>query len=845
MLLLHRLSNREIFWKLRTWLDKQRFKFHRSLTSNREGFGSRRLYLTILYKFVRAFIVSLIFVTAAIILLEHLEDRLHIGTWLKEYAVSWGISLEKHSNDLYTDIATIFAAIAGIYFATVSIIASTSYAHQAKEVRHLIWRERLNHFFFNYSVSLITVSLLLAAINGMGYTTGYLLFTVIVFLSLIGILSFVHVTTRLFDFFSPTTLLASHIVPDIKKWVGNATIQGKQWQVPEVQNYYQENTERNLTLIEGIVASYFATSPSEYGKTRSDEEVKSIISQLSKLIYYYSYHKQKIPSDSLWFRRTHKHKEWFAANSSEVELALRAEIGLTPEQVPDKIWFEKRLLSVLDTAFHHIYSSQNYRLAITVLNAMQNYLDHIVDRADPETALLITEWLMPGQKKFIQGIQLELGEQQEHLIEEKIAMPLAFVDYYGMLFVSILVGYRKRVERLTAEKLTKEIAQINWFSSDDIYAHDFPNELVSQLQFIQKGLRFEASVEGNIASPEWYIHQLAAIGALKFLSTIPEKTAGLLENNIANFTNILINKDHKQYFLALQLIDRGFEACTKAHVLADHIESAQNSLLELLKVKDIPHPQADIESFRKRINACRKQLVESFGRLSPITQLLPRHASVPDYFGRAYWFIAEECLNCIIDNDHELFGKLFPSYFMQTFLAYDRFVKEYAKTQQEYWAIQNMDILLDLYALSGYALIYGELGQTEIWNTVDQQWKSYMQNLNPEGITSAKWVEAIIKIASGRSAFFGISNRYSVRCSWELRVSHDLSSKGLVEDDRYYSRRRDRERQHESDIIEIISHTIHMGSWFCHAEDIFTAHYLWPLLPEDSDIEPSVKGGIS
>lgn len=822
-LISHYLLNQKWCWWLKDKISYLNFLYHRQVTTFRNNLNAEVSYFHFFWDILKTALVSISITIPFIVLFEIVDvSYLH---WEK---------LEDQK-EIYSDIATIFTALISIYFATISIVVSTLYKNFSRRVANLIWYEKFSRFYYKYLTFIIVLSLILEAINITDYKTSYLLYIVTVFLGVMAVIGFLTANIRLFSLFSPIGLLRFSISPNTKKWILRTTSSDKQSNVKVIQAHCRKEVNSDLVALENIITNVFKESSNvDKSAKYSEDEIRELVVELIALLYFYSFKKCAIPQDSLWFKPAIKHKEWFKANSTEVEFG---EISLIPEEYLDKNWFEKKLLDMIVIILSYIKNSKNYSLAIPFFNLLQESVNKIAANSSPQSAIFFIEYLRPFHKEFIETVSPDILEQREYLIEDKITLPLATIDNYGAIFVSLILGFRQAIENLSINSVINKIDYIDWLSENDIYNHGFTDEVVSQFKYLKDRIEFEYEVEKKIVTPRWYIHQIIANSILEFLQKIPERTNAILQNEFVNLSTTLIQQNNQ--ISSLQIINRGIQACNKAIFLCNSLYKVQNEIVTLIKVKDIPHAKIDIDKFRSDILLHRKTLVRNFGNLSSTIQTLPKHHSIPDYFGGFYWFLGQECIECLVNDDSELFFNLFPVYFIHTFAVYEHFVKNNLKTNLEYWAIQCSDILLDLFTLSGYALIYKELGYDKIWKVVDKQWRRIISvNQEREKYEDKdKWLKNIIKIASNRSTFFSTSNRSTVRYKWKSIIWRDLVKKGFASSDNYQTFYSIRKRKYQSDLLEVLHSGIGRLNWYYDSYDIFVAFYLLNFLTNKGDIE--------
>lgn len=826
MRLLHQLANKRYFWKF--WYKAARLKFglNKNAYKIKSDITQKRGSLDILISVVKKYLFELIFLCLAIWCVEFLERKVGLKEAVKNF-VPEEVIKKQNISEIYPGIAALFTAFITIYFASISILASTSYLKLPTQTKSLIWKEKGNYFLYNYLMALIVIAIILSALNSFGYDTGYIVFIATVLLSLFGMMAFVFFTVRLFGFFSPVSLLEAYLVPNIQNLIEQITVNRKQFL--ELQNHCQRLVESDLTLIENIIRTEFSDKSIE--TAHSGEEVEKLIKQLFQVLTYYSSRKQSIPLDSLWYKKRSKHKSYFEVDyHSEINLTHQLDTTMVAAEIPDLMWLEKKVATILELIFSHIFLTKNYRLCGIALSSLQAHLELIIEQADHNTAIFILENLAPKLQNFILDINPKFQEIGGNSIDSSALESLAIADYYGCIFISAILGYRKRIEGLCGK-----IEGVDFSSKKGLYAQNFPSEIIARLEDLQKRLKFEIAVEGKITSQKYYIDQLVATAVLDFVNKVPDKVLKLLDWGIIKFIAKLI--EQKNFLMLLPLFDRVLEAINKAFSFANQLEKDENEIAKFIKVKDISHIRTNVEDFRKKLMEHRRVVLENFPKFSAISFFISKHDStIPDYFGNYYFRLSQICVEAMVKNDSELFLKIFPAYFLHSFSVYDYLVGKFNEnnSNKEYWGVRISDVLMNLFIISGYALIYREIGQKEIWQVVDNQWKCAPEILKRENLKDA--MHTMIQIASCNNSFYA-SPTNQIRFEWERLVKSDLFKRGIIQerDTSFFGKKP--ERKHQSDILEILAqYNTSFLSWYYGAEVVFIACYL-DELPDDKKSE--------
>jgi hypothetical protein len=573
-----------------------------------------------------------------------------------------------------------------------------------------------------------------------------------------------------------------------------------------------------------------------YGK----DQLKELLGRALFLLRFYGLKKASIPTESYWFKRTYRQLNWFTSNSTVTDIGMYTGGSLQPETVPDQMWFEKELAAKVLKILSLGLEAQDRLLISNFFSTIQQYTEKFAQEQSTEIAFFLLDIIRPISRRFL--LDVVIGSEDYLNIESGLMVALSIADNYGLVPLSIINGTVKGISSIEPSSLKRAVNKIRWRSTDSIYRLRFPKEMINQLMFIQKGLNAEYYIEGHLTTPDWYILQAANFGAINYISLIPERILNLLREDFVILSTALIEKG--RYFLALQIIERGLEACNKCETHFETYQKYYSDFITKQTVATFVAPNLDWGKINASLEECRKQLIENFAQITPFTGTLPEHPSIPDYFGKAYWVISEECLRCIVTDKATLFDKLFPVYFHHVFVAFDRCRGKYRDTNDNFWLIQSMDIMRDLLTISGYAMIYNELGNRAVWSTVERVWDSFVEQHRQAGTLEAI-LRTVVTVALGRGAFVGVSSKRSVvLMNWMQFVSQDLNRRGLLREDRYgYSLRERNVTYHESPLITYLQQNTSLSLWTSNPDEIFVAFKLLQIMPPTDQDQVNARIG--
>lgn len=195
-------QNHGVYWRIKRVTDRIRFRYHRQLfhtkSELRELGEKRSAFFGVLRAILSQAVVALVAVVALLALDRFLPlpipARLSIA--VKPDAVL----------TMMSTLAQISATLLGLYFAAVSLVASTSYNRVSGEVRALVVGEEVGSFYFGFLAQFAGLTIFLTVCHAVGFTLGLWSISAAMFVGIFGVFGFVELGLRTFTFFDPATL---------------------------------------------------------------------------------------------------------------------------------------------------------------------------------------------------------------------------------------------------------------------------------------------------------------------------------------------------------------------------------------------------------------------------------------------------------------------------------------------------------------------------------------------------------------------------------------------------------------------------------------------------------------
>lgn len=788
------------------------FKVRWSLKDRKEWSSSRFIIL-------KVFLKPLLFALFIVFLFETGEHLfLQNKSYLKPYLPIWIIRVWNSLREVIkidisgyrpflSPLITVSGTFLGLYFTALNVLLSSTYKQVTTDIRRLLIRDKVGNAYTQIVAFTGAYALILFGLTVLGYTPGFSSLLLLIILGVSEIYCFINQWLRLFQLFDPSTLVF-YLAKDLIQWIREATIKGLWWQDVSFQQHFQKQAEEVLNTYRNLIIT-----------VRGEEHLRSqslikLSNSLLSLLEFYETEKVGIPSQSKWFKTTFQHKDWISASHSETSIATQTGTTLLPKEVPDLMWIEKEIGKIIDFALKGFLEKQDLPNALNLFQNFQNVTKNLARNYSIEEALLLFRIIKVNTQTHSQNFEVPNISAENDL--DPLRFTLALVDFCALSFINILLGLSEGAERISAESLRTFIESTDWESNKSLYRGRFPRKVLQQLELAKNHLNFERTVEGKSVTPVWYQLQLLNLSYFRFLdSTLKSLLIGL-EEVFVEEANRLIKQ--KKYILAIHLIERGFEACNK---FAYHFHALEGHCGELDKTRqltDVPWVTFPWEEYQKKINAIHQQLVILFSSsLYPIIQL-PRIEDLPDYFGHAYTVLTDECFKAMASGNEELCRKIFPAVFIACLEAHDRQKKlEVVDVATKFGFCA--DPVIDLFDLSGYAIIFKELDGVDYWDSVRNTWDNYFANTQDR----LQLIKSFI--AFGTYQPFGIFPRSITRTSWQQHLGRVLRERGLMRDDVFHRGSRgeqDNTEQHPSRIIRILTRSMMLHE---KARDIFVVTY--------------------
>jgi hypothetical protein len=787
---------------------KRRFKA-RSLL--RESAESVSIFSQMMRVIFWRLIFSLVLVFVCAVLDHHLADLnpQWIPTWLHR-------EVEKEAQrDFFTALGGISAAFLTLYFTALSVVVSTAYARAPGKIRSLIIREEVGSLYFGILAQFAGVVIVMLSSLAFGYHVGPLNTVLASALCLFSIFGFVFLGVRAFEYFDPAALVS---LLNRRFWleIQSVTPDGYQWLDQSFQAHHQRQAEELLGNYSDLV-TVASQKENLHGKGLVDVG-KGLLLALN----FYAKEKVRIPSQSFWFKRAYRHKNWLLTSHNELEIALTTGTVIQPDSVPDLLWFETEAARILAETFHQLGERRDLSGTVALTTSLQNHLGGMGQCLAITEALLVFKAVVPTLRSQSGGENIVVTDDSSKAMNR-----LAISELYVLALINLLLGLSNELEKLGPDSLRNLLRSINWLKQETLYFDRIlPRKVIQELESLRECFDFEMRIEGTVVSPEWLQIEMAALAFARFLDDLTKPLLNEFEITFGNEVETQLAA--KNHVLVAQLVQRGLEASEKLSRSFVKLQKLHEEYATLNRSKEYEWPKIDWNVFQERITALRVRLITALAKSSNELADLPEQESWPDFFGHAYTVLGEECFTAMAAGKEDLFQIVFPTFFNLVLRANEKLRQKFLNDAQN--VRLSVDPLLDLMAVSGFAAVFTELDSKSFWTATEKCWNGYL-SLYRDNDQRRQIIELLCTITEPNWNM-RITPRDIMRTRWQQMFGRVLHARGIF-----------RERTFWDDRRSVVKHPSRLVRVFCRSEylstkpdDVFLTMYIFKR-PESAGIK--------
>lgn len=798
------------YWVVQRWLSSFVFRVRLSrYTASQRGTAFTAVASTS-GRLARLFLPALLVALASIAVLD----------WLASVALAIAPNIElvrgfgsRPSPEEYGGFliatAAFGATLLGLFYTALSVVISTGYSRAPADVRSLLLNEQEGRVYTRAVGLFVAGSLLIIAATFLGYRPPVLTLAVVAVLSSTSVLALLVLGPRAFAFFD-IAALGQPLRRKFDQWAERSARVNPD---PAFERHFGQQASAVLDLYPMLIAEATAA-----GEAAADQ-LERIGHQLRWLWASYAVTKTRIPPNSFWYERQPAHRDWLAAEDLVLQPAVATGTGLPPEEVPDRLWVERRVAAALRTILMGLSRSGRgegaYRLALSVSELTESLASAFQFDATQESLSVLTELVRP------------LASSHDPARAETLDRVLryAIIDSHGLAVVGLILGLQRTSDHFAAPGLWHDVDRALEFGTDQ--TAPYLSAVLDYIEYLRQPLQFEIRVEGHQQTPRWFLRQLVARKLHGLVATALERTTQAIEQRLLAAADAADDP-----IAAAVFATRALEAIDKLQTHLPTTSRALDQFEAIRRSKDEFWPSRDDDGLRDRVRALHDRCFDTLSRLV-LTVPEALDPSIPDFFGHAYTALVAESFDLLQTQRAERFRSLFPPLFLGGWRAYER-VRASISPETADPRIQVIRLsgpVVDLMELSGYALLERELGSPEPWDACLKAWEVHFA-AQSDPVAAAEQLIALVTLRDLPALLPGDLIRTARVQRFHPRLAEVVGADDLW--DLGYGRR----ARHASPIIRAVAHVT-----LSHTEIValFLNEVVVPRLPPGAQLPPAVR----
>jgi hypothetical protein len=624
------------------------------------------------------------------------------------------------ANDSYSSLLSTISGIGGVlialYYSGMVAAGSSVYAKAPGVLRELLLREPIGKFFIQLVAFTTFLALCLLTFSAVGFSPIRFAFPLLILLSGVTVLSFVHLGQQAFNLFDPTRLAGS-IFEDLEGALMRVAAPNRFWEDPSFQWHANRQADAALHALGTLAAHAIADEHLKAGAV-ADVAVSTV-----NFLYRYETSKGRIPTKSKWYSTQFRHVDFYAANAHKAHLAIRSGGSVQPEISQDEQWVEKLAFDIVLQALASNLHESSQSEAIRILNCLRVYSEYLGRNWQVNAATDLC--FKVADTVFTAILTAEL--QGLPAVGPIANWQAALLEYVALIQIAALLGFIESVRQTSPETLDVELKKIRWQAPKSSYrAHVKPFAL-PKVEWLNQRISFELQAEGKRVTPDWFILQLVSRDYLTALQSCTEALFRASKDGFQAWSSHF-EQAGNPWGRAI-LLNRHGEYLSK---FSAHLHWIQGLEREFEKVKILPDllgwPEPKGESFSANLASAQADQNQTVAEMALELSKVTRPGSLPDFAGEFLARTANHLVDSLFDSAANDFQELFPVFWRASLAKFSTLFSDLETAEQDGYArfARSATPLLDLVEISGFAILVSELKVTPApWQAPQDLWSPY------------------------------------------------------------------------------------------------------------------------
>ena len=349
------------YWYARTQLTKLRsisaFAVAQTTSYARESRSMSWILVKTFGRILVAIVLTLLLVFGTLLFGEYSKKAAVGWTWLPVWLSKLAAWLGQpppptlNYQSVVTAALAVTGTLAGVYFATVAFVVSSTYKDASADVRALVTRLPGGRVYAFVYVQAVLFGLVTLALPMVDRQPNRMSLCVVTMLGGFVVLSFGRLRTQLYGLLEPVGLL-SLVQSDITRWTAEASrLEGRDPTGSRVRLCHAHvstslETLRDLCHLIRERERLALSTPSEYSGL--DSRILTAARYVQAIWLQYGSRKQVPVQLPGWCPKRPKHKDWLLSGDHEIRIALATATTLRAQEIDDVLWVERRLAQVIE-----------------------------------------------------------------------------------------------------------------------------------------------------------------------------------------------------------------------------------------------------------------------------------------------------------------------------------------------------------------------------------------------------------------------------------------------------------------------------------------------------------------
>lgn len=726
------------YWRRRERVRHRRFQIvknrHRLWSIKASARENSGIFLTTVRSLARASVLGGL-IAASILAVE----------WLLVHEAGLGLissSEPKPPISAFPQLAvTVLAALLGFYLATVGIVLGNAYEEVSARVRSLILdSDRTRIYLATIGLS-IGAGLLLVLLEGLGVLSyGYLTLSAYALLVCLAAWAFWSLAYGAFNLMNPVAL-ADEPLRNLGLAIEHLDSEG--YLTDEaVLRAVASSADSSLR----VLAELIELTRKRHSVDRSD--LALMVAILCLATEAYAGRKHKLVPDSRWFLRESSYPRWIEAGFSERSIALQTASPLQVRYEPVVDWLERRAARLIVSTLNACIATNDRDAAMRILASSGRTARTLASVGRIDDAQVFVNIVRDGCWNL----------QSENETANAIA------GQPPVLLVSLLLGWNSAVEAWPKE-IARVVDETRWDNRNTRAVEIRGSSRVwNAAQRALRDVRAELDIEGHRVTPDWYLRSTLAWEGVLSLQEFADQMPNLIREYVSPEAAERMSPEARSLarLQSFQLLER---AALSAEVVAQSVGE-----LKALHQGREPIPTSETDSLDQKVDELRPVVLNQIA--DALVGLTPVHENAePDYFGQSLSTLVDQTEKAISGGNVDIVRSIFRQLLRGT-LAYHEHVVNVYKPPTYQFTPANLNPMLDLFELSGLALVYATLRDDASAEPILETWREWLEADDD----SRERASALLRIVEVAAMDLFVS---PTRTEWQGKLARNVRDSGL------------------------------------------------------------------